>query len=465
MPVTYPFVPVPQINPLGSLSDLMSLASQFQGLSDRSRARRAAEEAAQREGQILEVARLTQGDPAAYAREVGVIDPERGRQAQADVEQRAMAAEDRATAAATRQQREFADMVQRIDRAEGVWGKGAQLLREATAQTWPDLRPKVVELAITADPERGAEMARMIPETYEPAQVRELVMSVTQVHDKLARFKKANQEFIGDGNPVEGLSQWLQLTETDAERDQVLEKARYFGMPDEQITLAQRHAKKTLEQAEAVTERGGTEFERYARDRQRELGRRWTRAETLRERAAFLATGRDPREADGEDRVLARQAETWLAHELRDLDAKRTPTVDEAGYQTRAPISAPDFAREQNAIYDGYRRMTGREHPSRPARQDPPWVPPRSPAGRPRIATSPMGPSSATAAPSARPAVMAPSIPTTQSAIPTASDFRMLDNTDGSVTVTAPDGSTVTFRNRREAQGQIDQYLQQLVQP
>lgn len=240
-PRSYPMVPFPQGNdPLQSLSAIMQIGSQLEGWWERSADRREREAARQRDAAIRDVARKTAHDPAAMAKEVTLIDPERGIALQNTVT-------DNARADQQRKQQEFGQILQRLNQQDTAYGRGAQLLSEIKAQPglYPKLRPQIVELAAGLDPR----LADEIPETYDEGRVTGMLQFATDAAARTAKMKAGLEEMLPDRNPIKGLSMLFEVTDTDEEREVIADKAAYFGMAPEQITAAKKIA--TTEQAKA----------------------------------------------------------------------------------------------------------------------------------------------------------------------------------------------------------------------
>ena len=240
-PRSYPMVPFPQGNdPLQSLSAIMQIGSQLEGWWERSADRREREAARQRDVAIRDVARKTAHDPAAMAKEVTLIDPERGMALQETLDAKKVAEQQR-------KQQEFGQILQRLNQQDTVYGKGAQLLSEIKAQPalYPKLRPQIVELAAGLDPR----LADEIPETYDEGRVTGMLQFATDAAARTSKMKAGLEEMLPDRNPIKGLSMLFETTDTDEEREVIADKAAYFGMAPEQITAAKKIA--ATEQAKA----------------------------------------------------------------------------------------------------------------------------------------------------------------------------------------------------------------------
>lgn len=264
-----------------------------------------------RDRAIRDVGRLTQGDPDAYAREVGLIDPERGRVLEAG----------------QREQRYqlMTQIAQRLHQQKNVFGRTAQMLAEVETRPdlYPQMRPHLVELAGSVTPELASE----IPDTYDPTSVRGLLQFASGAAEQTAKRERGlyllhegEQELDNtlkrDKLYTESLSSWLSTATSQEDWDSVLEMSRGLGMPEETISRfggwspdaparASRMGMTAAQRASADgTGAGGSDYSaflaRWARERGIGLDK-ITRAHELEARAEFYEAGRAPR-GDGSGR-------------------------------------------------------------------------------------------------------------------------------------------------------------------
>lgn len=125
------------------------------------------------------------------------------------------------------------DLAQRVNSHKTIFGQGAQLLQEAKTRPdlYPQIRPKLVDMASTIDPRLGAE----IPETFDPAQIDGMIQfasSAVADADRRARgletLKQAHattdDAVKREGLHRKALSDWY-ATVTSSEDKQAVDQA------------------------------------------------------------------------------------------------------------------------------------------------------------------------------------------------------------------------------------------------
>ena len=137
-----------------TLYGMMSLQRQIGAMGDDAEERRRRKEGERRDDMVREAARRTQGNPEAMAREVGLIDPERGLTLQTAFNEETRRKDDQAAQVKQRKQQEFDQMVQRIDAHKTIYGKAPQIIHEiqANPERYGELLPTLRAMAGEIDP-------------------------------------------------------------------------------------------------------------------------------------------------------------------------------------------------------------------------------------------------------------------------------------------------------------------------
>lgn len=467
-PRQYGLVPIPQgPDPMSTLSGLMQMGRQMQAMGDESKER-------ERTKRVEAAFNQAKGDPGAAAgilEEGGFFADARGLREQGDAT---------ATAKRTQKEQEFARILGRVKDHDTAYGQGVQLLSEAKARPdlWPELRPKVMAAASAIDPR----LADEIPDAYDEQRVSGMLTFANDAARRTQQMRAGLEQFLpGPTNdPVKGLTMLLGTVDTEEEREQVLERAKFFELPDAAITVAVKAdtdaRKKAAAEAKALEERSRPNTIQEALLRANEKGDAAGVKGLLALEQSFQAAGRAPRSTSEtvsaeEIQALVKYPTIWNELTPSKRDAMLVP-LSRAGFDFSGAATTLTSAQKgtierwkEDAISDLNRRrkdpvqgLTDAEYETEKARIDSSYqmqmgsAAPRASAGpsRGRQMVDSLRPGGQPVAPAA------PAAPATQ---PKATDFKVQPQAGGSVTVTAPDGTSATFRSRAEADAAIEAFL------
>ena len=467
-PRSYPFVDMPAPHdPVQSVSSLMNLGSNLQQFSEQQRQ-------AKQEKAVETALAKAQGDlgkAATFLEEQG---------------EWTLARNFRDNAQQIREQTVTA-IGQRLSQHQTIYGQSAQYLKELEArpELYPDLRPKLVEMATALDPR----LAQEIPETYDPETVRGMIQFVeggaVQTDARLRAVAAAEARLKAKQGAVKDLTtdrqiagEWFSVSANQEDWDMSVQGARTLGISENVLAhIGERWSVEAQEKARqlALTPEqrgkanepppaGSTEdvYRSYARDvlkkpyaamsiRDKANAERWwstaSQASTARDTEWVMRDGAvvqipkgTARAGDAPyDATAVRQqsltptrearatAERFKVNELQALEREYRQSQEEF-----EPMTADALNRRKLDIENAYRRSIGLDPLTQLPRE---WDVSRS--------------SSSSAAPPPPP--QAPSI----------TDFAVTAKADGTVTVTAPDGSTADFKTHAEATAAIQKFLAQ----
>jgi hypothetical protein len=363
-----------------------------------------------RERAIRDVGVKTQGDPEAYAREVGVIDPERGMALEA---QRAA----QRTAA-------LGQLAQRVNQHKTIYGRAAQMLDEVerAPELYPQIRPQLVDLASELDPA----LANDIPEQYEPERVRgmlQFVVGGAEQTEKRARglaeleaAEQATDDLLKRTTlRVDGLSKWFESADSPDVEHEIAQSARTFGIPDGIIDRARRKARQDREAQQLEQWTGGnSEYARFlrvwARDHRIPISA-LTAQQELQARNVFFDASRsdrttptnkeDPRFPRGVENYLAdmkgrgysradAEGEVFRPDVLQKLQAAHpriSPVALQQAITRLFPDDLPGTTADGAAIFDTTPAGSARARGGRGGGSSPPPPPPAAEDGGQRTAT------------------------------------------------------------------------------
>jgi len=355
-PRQYGMVPIPQQggSPLSTLSDLMQLQRQIGAMNDEGKAR-------QTKTRIESALNTGKGDPIEAAKLLeGEGDFTNARLLRDKASEIRLKSVD--------------DMHQRLDQHKTVFGQGAQMLKEVEARPdlYPEVRPRLMELAASLDPN----LAKEIPEAYEPEKIRGLLQfaqgaaEASAIRQRgLVTLKEALAQTDDSVKRTDGyrksLSDWLSTATTAAEWDATKQHAGALGIPssvvdefgawDDKARDRAREKGLTPEQREVAARAGIDDKRADATAKETERNHRVMEG-IARQREARLKTT----DAGGITPAARATAERWKSDQLEQLErefADRSPTWEDG---TRIPPIKPEMSvdqlrQRQLAIENSYR--------------------------------------------------------------------------------------------------------------
>ena len=349
-PRQYGLVSMPQgPDPMRTLSDMMALGSQLENY-EADKKERAVQQ------RIEEAFKTAKGNPEKAA---DILESQgewiAGRKIR-----------DNAT---TIRQQMVGDVQQRLDHHKTLFGQGAQFLREIEQrpELYPDLRPRLVELATALDPRLASE----VPETYDPEKVRGMLQFVeggAQVIDARTRAMaaaKAAQDASMDGAKRvteirRTIGDWFSVSDSQQDWDVSADGARaLFGKQAEAVladlgSTWSTQAQEKARQMALTPEQRGTEG-RAARDDKRADDQL---KETKRHNSVMegISRQRETRLTDsgGGTALSAAQratAERWKGSQLQALEKEFADPVSR--------LTIEDVRQRQLQIENNYRAQLG----------------------------------------------------------------------------------------------------------
>ena len=347
-PRQYGLVSMPQgPDPLRTLSDMMALGSQLENYATE-RKERAVQQ------RIEEAFKTAKGNPEKAA---DILESHGEWMAGRKIRDNAM----------TIRQQTVEQVQNRLDQHKTLYGQGAQFLKEIEQrpELYPDLRPRLVELATALDPR----FAQEIPETYEPQKVRGMLQfaegAAVQLDSwgraaALAKQKfTAKQDFATALKTDQEIVSHLFSTAGDqATWDQALEGAQYVGVSED--VLAQVGKTWSKDAQERARQIGLTPEQRGTETRAAVTAKRADEqfAETKRHNRVMegISRQRESRLSEGggglSDSARA-VAERWKATQLEELERDLTdPTKSQS-------LTMGDVRRRQLQIENSYRAQLG----------------------------------------------------------------------------------------------------------
>lgn len=295
-------------------------------------------------------------------------------------------------------------MLQRVSAHKTAFGQGTQLLRELETQPtlYPQIRPKLIELASAIDPELGAN----IPEAYEPTTVKGMMdftlAAVKQAETReraLVKLKAANAATDDQLKRTklhrESLADWLSTATSQQDWDISIQHAKGLGIDASVIAEFGDWSEDAPARANAVlmtpTQRAdaakgptaGSKEDIYAsyaaeflkRPARTMTATEKTRAEKWWNERTKVESGS---EGGGVTPAAKATAERWKFNQLKALEevfaASREGEADVAGLSPeaqaivaamrggsskRGPMSTEELNRQKLEIENGYRRQIG----------------------------------------------------------------------------------------------------------
>lgn len=254
-------------------------------------------------------------------------------------------------------------MGERIAQHTDVYTRAPALLQEAEARpdVWPQIRPTLVEMAVSLDPR----LAEEIPEAYDPARVRGITQFVERASletaglaKKLAladAFTKAQQHArVSDTEQRRFLGELLADATTEEAWETGTRHARFLGVADslvEQAGAFSTDAPERLRKWALTAEQAGTEHGRTVDDeRQAAAAKRTAEHQQFLE---DLAEQREDRLSREERRGLTDSARAVAIRWRGDaLDRLERDLAD-----PRSELQPADVRRRQLAIENNYREQ------------------------------------------------------------------------------------------------------------
>jgi len=419
-PRNYNLVEAPQVDPLRSLSELMTIGRQVEQFNAEGKERA-------RVQRVEKALTAGKGNPDAAA---ALLEKEGDWISARTLRDKSL--EIRTTA--------VDGVMERLNQHKTIYGQGAQFLTEIEQRPdlYPQLRPKLVELATSLDPK----LAESIPEAYDATTVKGMLDYVTigaqHLDTKQRALALAKQTITETKDKAEAetaftrvVGDWLSTAKSPDEWSAGKDHAAFIGVPksiidkfgewDEKAPIRARElsmtpAERATDARAAADDKradaAATSLQAY-RNAQLGISRQREARLAAQERSSLSATGKAT-------------AERWKIDALNQLETEFTKSDSE--------MTTADLRRRQLMVENGYRAQlglsalktlpkewTGTDGPSPDDPDAPEWVPPPS-----KRATAPTAPT-------------APAAPAAEAKAAEVPDHPMKGKT-----VELPDGSRIT---------------------